>query len=98
MCWGQTSEGPEIGQWPSSPLVHVVPMLVKLSTSNKDEQSYDSEEDGDWWNEFCVPEIEPLQEIGKDRAEDFKDLLNWIDNEFDLEVAQNCKKSAILIP
>jgi len=65
---------------------------------DQDEQSYDSEEDGDWWNEFCVPEIEPLQEIGEDEAEDFEDLLNWIDNEFDLEVAQNCKKSAILIP
>jgi len=61
-------------------------------------RTYDSKEDEDWWNEFCVPEIEPLQEIDKDKAEEFEDLLNWIDNEFDLEVDQNCEKSALIIP
>jgi len=61
-------------------------------------RTYDSKEDEDWWNEFCVLEIEPLQEINKDKAEEFEDLLNWIDNEFDLEVDQNCEKSAPIIP
>jgi len=38
----------------------------------QDKQTYDSEEDGYWQNEFCVPETEPLQEIDEDEAEDLK--------------------------
>jgi len=39
MCWGQTSEGPEIGQWPSPPWVYVVSTLAELSTSNTPTQA-----------------------------------------------------------
>ena len=50
---------------------------------------YDSEEDDDWWNELCMRESEQFVVLeGKDMA-DFEDLLNWVDNEFDLEVFQN---------
>jgi hypothetical protein len=57
----------------------------------QNERIYDSEGDEDWWNEFCIPEIEPLVEVDEEEAEEFEELLNWIDNEFDLEVAQNCE-------
>ena len=51
---------------------------------------YDDLEDDDWWNEFCVPEPEVFTE-NDEEAEEFEEILNWIDNKFDLEVAQNCK-------
>ena len=55
----------------------------------QNEHVYDSKEDDDWWNELCVRESEQFVVLeGKDMA-DFEDLLNWVDNEFDLEVFQN---------
>lgn len=54
------------------------------------ERVYDDDE---WWNEFCVPEPEGLFEEDEQDAEDFEEILNWIDNEFDLEVAQNSESS-----
>ena len=49
----------------------------------------DEEDDEDWWNEYCVPEPDGDIEEVNDDAEAFEELLHWIDNEFDLEVAQN---------
>jgi len=54
------------------------------------ERVYDEQEDDDWWNEFCVPEPEDSMEE-EEGAEEFEEILNWIDNEFNLEVAQNRK-------
>ena len=55
------------------------------------ERVYDSEEDDDWWNELCVQETEHelLVALEDEEMEDFEDLLNWVDNKFDLEVFQN---------
>ncbi len=66
---------------------------------------YDSKEDNDWWNELCVQETEHEQFVvlEGEEMEDFEDLLNWIDNKFDLEVFRNgewcicCFPSLLLI-
>jgi hypothetical protein len=60
-----------------------------LADSYQNEHIYNSDKDDDWWNELCVPEPEQFVELGAEDMEDFEELLNWIDNEFDLEVAQN---------
>lgn len=69
-------------------------------TPNQDDESadlyqhehvYDSKEDDDWWHELCVQETEHelLVALEGEEMEDFEDLLNWIDNKFNLEVFQN---------
>jgi len=57
------------------------------------EHVYDNNEDDEWWNEFCVPEPDGLFEEDEQDTEDFEEILNWINNEFDLEVAQNSESS-----
>jgi hypothetical protein len=62
------------------------------------ERVYDEIDDDDWWNEYCVPEPEGfVEEIEQDR-EEFEEILNWIDKEFDLEVAQNSEYSLFCVP
>lgn len=52
---------------------------------------FEEENDEDWWNVFCVPDPEEAVEEIEDDAQEFEELLHWIDNEMDLEVAQNSK-------
>ena len=76
-CVGdKMSEGLEIGQWPSSPLVCVVPMLVKLSTSNSTEIMQDSQVGK---GKQCRPSIDSLlsEEIDLGESEDDESDEAW---------------------
>jgi hypothetical protein len=53
----------------------------------------DDEDDEDWWNIFCVPDLEEAVEEIEDDMQEFEELLHWIDNEMDLEAAQNSMSS-----
>jgi len=52
---------------------------------------YDKNDDDEWWNEFCVPDPKDPVEVDEEEAAEFEEILNWIDKEFDLEVARNSK-------
>lgn len=58
---------------------------------NPEERVYDDSNDEDWWNEYVVPEPEQDLMVDDSELEEFDELLNWIDADFDLEVAQNCE-------
>jgi hypothetical protein len=53
----------------------------------------DDEDDEDWWNMFVVPDPEEAVEEVEDDVQEFEELLHWIDNDMDLEVARNSKPS-----
>jgi hypothetical protein len=51
----------------------------------------DEEDEGEWWDQYCVRDTAPTVEAGAEEAEDFEELLRWIDQEMLLEVSEGCK-------
>jgi hypothetical protein len=61
-----------------------VPMMIE-----------EDEGDGEWWDQYAVREdIAPTTEDGAEEAEDFEELLHWIDQEMLLEVSEGCESFA----
>jgi hypothetical protein len=52
----------------------------------------DDEDEGEWWDQYCVhDDAAATIEAGAEEAEDFEELLRWIDQEMLLEVSESCK-------
>jgi hypothetical protein len=47
------------------------------------------QEEEEWWEEYAVPD-ELTVEAGEDELREFEDLLEWIEAEMELEIAENC--------
>lgn len=46
------------------------------------------QEDGDWWTEYTVTEVEATNEAGAEESEEFDKILRWIDKEMLLELSR----------
>jgi hypothetical protein len=73
------------------------PEVDEANHYQEERAELEEEDDEDWWNEFCVPDpeetVEEVEEA-EEEIEEFEELLNWIDNEMDLEVARDSKPPA----
>jgi hypothetical protein len=47
------------------------------------------------WEEYAVLD-EPTVEAGEEELREFEDLLEWIDAEMELEIAENCMYLVLL--